>query len=190
MVLLETIRCETGKALHLRYHQERLNRSCAQEGLEETFDLDSLITPPKRGVYRCRFLYGSNGYKVEYHPYSPKKISSLKLIHCDDIVYPLKYADRERLNELFEHRGTCDDVLIIKNGYLCDTTIANIALFIGEKWVTPDLPLLEGTTRTRLIETGFLTTAGLCVDDITQASKIAVMNAMMGFIEVENGIIT
>ncbi|ADR33178.1 hypothetical protein Sulku_0511 [Sulfuricurvum kujiense DSM 16994] len=188
-MLLETIRCEHKEAKHLPYHQKRLELACQALGITKRYDLKALITPPDEKLYRCRFLYDQQGYSIEFHPYFPKKISSLKLITCDSLEYPLKYADREVLNALFELRAECDDVLIIKNGCLSDTTIANIALQIDGVWLTPDKPLLRGTTRARLIDEGFLTPAPLRPSDIAKATKIALMNAMVGFIEVENGII-
>lgn len=104
--------------------------------------------------------------------------------------YPLKYTHRDELNALFELRGTCDDVLIVKHGLLKDTTIANIALKINGQWITPQTPLLYGTTRARLIDEGFLKPAILTPNDIPHAQKVAIMNAMVGFVEIENGIIT
>lgn len=188
-MLLETIRCEHNEAKHLSYHQVRLDQTCQILGIPKRYDLSTLITPPDDKLYRCRFLYDQKGYSVEFHPYSPKKISSLKLITRDSLEYSFKYAEREVLNSLFELRGECDDVLIVKNGYLSDTTIANIALKIDGVWLTPDAPLLQGTTRARLIDEGFLTPYPLKPADIAKATKIALMNAMVGFVEVENGII-
>jgi len=188
-MLLETIRCEHNEAKHLSYHQKRLELACQALGITKRYDLNALITPPDEKLYRCRFLYDHEGYSIEFHPYSPKKIDSLKLITCDTLEYPLKYADREVLNALFELREECDDVLIVKNGCLSDTTIANVALQIDGVWLTPDKPLLKGTTRARLMAEKFLTPAPLSPSDIAKATKIAIMNAMVGFIEVENGII-
>lgn len=188
-MLLETIRCEQGEALHLAYHQKRLEKSSHLLGFYKIYDLNTLIIPPDSGLYRCRFLYDTKGYSIEYHPYTPKKMSSLKLLTCDTLEYPLKYSDREQLNRIFEQREDCDDVLIVKNNLLRDTTIANIALYIDDKWLTPESPLLNGTTRKRLLDENFLTPAPLTRDDICKASKVALMNAMVGFIEVENGII-
>lgn len=189
-MLLETIRCEHNEAKYLSYHQERMEQVCQALGITKQYDLHTLITPPDEKLYRCRFLYDQEGYSIEFHPYTPKKTSSLKLITCDNLVYPYKYADREALNALFELRGECNDVLIVKNGFLSDTTIANVALKIKDVWLTPDTPLLRGTTRARLIDEGFLTPAPLKPSDIAKATKIALMNAMVGFIEVENGIIS
>lgn len=154
------------------------------------FDLQGLITPPKIGVYRCRFVYDADSYRIEFHPYTSSKISALRLIHEDTVHYPLKYTHRDALNALFERRDTCDDVLIVKDGILKDTTIANIALRIDGQWFTPQSPLLYGTTRARLIDEGLLLPAVLTPDDIPNAQKVAIMNAMVGFVEIENGIIT
>ncbi|MDD5211002.1 MAG: aminotransferase class IV [Sulfuricurvum sp.] len=189
-LLFETIRCEDGIAAHLDYHQKRLTSSLQCLGSKILFDLQALITPPKIGVYRCRFVYNADSYRIEYHPYTLRKMTSLRLVIDDAIHYPLKYTHRDGLNSLFEHRDACDDVLIVKNGILKDTTIANIALLIDGQWFTPQTPLLYGTTRARLINEDFLIPAVLTPNDISNARKIAIMNAMVGFVEIENGIIT
>lgn len=189
-MLLETIRCDLGEALHLSYHQQRLDRSLKQLRCPTCYDLNALISPPDDTLYRCRFVYDSIQYSVEFIPYAPRSVTSLKLVYDDTIEYPLKYSDRENLNTLYKLRGVCDDVLIVKNGLLRDTTIANIALQIDDRWYTPQSPLLEGTTRARLLDEGFLRTAPLTPLDIAKASSVAIMNAMVGFLEVENGIIS
>ena len=189
-LLFETIRCEDGLAAHLDYHQKRLASSLQCLGSKTLFDLDKLIIPPSNGLYRCRFIYDADSYRIEYHPYLPRTINSLRLITDDTVHYPLKYTHRNELNALFERRGTCDDVLIVKDGILKDTTIANIALKIDGQWITPQTPLLYGTTRARLIDEGFLNPAILTTDDLSHAQKVAIMNAMVGFVEIENGIIT
>jgi len=189
MLFLETIRCKNGRPLHLPYHQKRLEKTLLANGSSASYELSSLISPPSEGIYRCRFLYDTDSSHIEFHPYFPRRISSLKLICSDTIDYAVKYADRSALDLLYAQRGECDDVLILKNGMLTDTTIANVALMIEGQWLTPDTPLLQGTTRERLIHEGFLKPAPLSLADLRIAEKIAVMNAMMGFIEVENGII-
>lgn len=187
--LFETIRCEDGCGFHLDYHQKRIATSLQCLGSATSFDLTALITPPKTGLYRCRFIYDTQGYQIEYHPYIPRTLNSIRLITDDSIHYPLKYTHRDELNALFDKRKSADDVLIVKNELLKDTTIANIALFIDGQWLTPQTPLLYGTTRARLIDEGLLFPAVLTVKDIPYAQKVAVMNAMVGFVEIENGII-
>lgn len=188
-VFLETILCNEGVAQHLSYHQQRLDLTLQKFNLHTHYNLSELIAPPDDTQYRCRFLYDDVNYSVEYHPYIPKKITSLRLIQDNTLEYSSKYANRDGLNKLFFARNGCDDVLIIKNNYLTDTTIANIALYINNQWLTPEIPLLEGTTRSRLIYEGKIIPANLTILDALNAPKIALMNAMTGFIEMENGII-
>ncbi|MDD2829187.1 MAG: aminotransferase class IV family protein [Sulfuricurvum sp.] len=187
--LLETIRCEDGVAHHLSYHQQRLDSTLQKLEYSTAYLLSELISPPDERLYRCRFLYDNKGYTIEYLPYTPKPISSLRIVHNNDIDYPLKYADRTELNALFEQRGICNDVVIAKNGNITDTTIANIAFYINHQWLTPDTPLLEGTTRSRLVNEGKIFVAPITISDALNAPRIALLNAMIGFFEMENVII-
>ena len=49
-----------------------------------------------------------------------------------------------------------DEVVIVKNGFISDTTISNLAFFDGSEWHTPNTPLLKGTKRAELLDSGFL----------------------------------
>ena len=188
-MLLETIRCENGFAAHLPYHQNRLNHALTSLGLGTKYDLASLIIPPSIGVYRCRFLYDGDHFQIEYHPYIPKEFRSFKCMDADHLHYPHKYADRSGIETLSMQRNGCDDILIFQNGLLCDTSIANVALFLDNQLITPEKPLLQGTTRERLLNEKRIMTASITREDLLGASRFAIMNAMMGFLEVENAII-
>jgi 4-amino-4-deoxychorismate lyase len=187
--LLETIKALDGKILHVNYHQERLNRSMETLGYDSCYELKTLLQAPKRGVYRCRVVYDNTDINIQYLPYTTKKMRSLKVVHDDTIEYALKYEKRDTLNRLFKQKGACDDVLIIKNGYITDTTIANIALFDGKNWLTPKKPLLKGTTRQRLLENGILIEKDIRLVDLKSFQQYAIFNALMGFVELEDGII-
>lgn len=118
---------------------------------------------------------------VAYHEYKKREINSLKLVYDDEIEYSLKSTCRDKLDALFAQRGECDDVLIVKNSLITDTTIANIAFFDSNRWITPRIPLLKGTTRERLLREGKIFEADIAVDDLKKFSKIALMNAMIDF---------
>lgn len=82
--------------------------------------------------------------KTSATPYAVRHVHSLALMQADTIDYTYKSAGREPLNCLFALRGACDDILIVKQGLLTDTSIANIALSDGTHWYTPAHPLLKG----------------------------------------------
>ncbi len=180
-LLLETIKIEEGEIHNLPYHQERCDQSRQMLfQTSDTLDLSSLIHPPKTGVYRCRILYAETLHSVEYIPYAPKEIHSLKIVPSE-IDYAFKYADRDALNALLDAHREVDEVIIEKEGYLTDTTIANIAFYDGKQWFTPEDPLLKGTMRAKLIDEGFLQTKKLRKSDLSLYTQVALMNAMIGF---------
>ena len=46
-------------------------------------------------------------------------------------------------------------------------------------------PLLKGTSRQRLLQSGFLTPKDISKNELLNAKKIALMNAMIGFVELD-----
>jgi len=180
-LLLETIKIEDGEVHNLSYHQDRCTKS--RQKLfqsKDVLDLSSIIVAPKDGLYRCRILYGEQVHSIEYIPYTPKEIQTLKIV-SSDIEYNLKYANRDALNTLLESNKDVDEVIIEKDGYLTDTTISNIAFFDGKQWLTPEKPLLQGTMRAKLIDEGFLQPKEIKQADLQNYSQVALMNAMIGF---------
>jgi len=75
----------------------------------------------------------------------------------------------------------CDEIIIEQNGYLTDTTIANIAFYDGERWITPAKPLLKGTMRAKLLDEGLLHEKEIKKEDLKNYSQVALINAMIGF---------
>jgi len=180
-LLLETIKIEEGEVFNLSYHQARCDESRkALFNSRDTLDLSSLIQAPPKGLYRCRILYDEKIHSIEYIPYSPKEIHTLKII-SSDLEYDHKYTNRDALNKLLQTHTDVDDILIEKHGYLTDTTIANIAFYDGKQWFTPEKPLLKGTMRAKLLDEGFLHTRKIKKEDLKNYTQVALMNAMIGF---------
>ncbi len=175
---LETIKVENGKIFNLSYHQLRVDCALTKGNLY----LDKILDIPKeQGLFRCRVIYDEDGYEVEYYPYSKRKIERLKLVYDDKVVYDKKYFNRDDLERLFSQKDLADDVLIVKNGLISDTTIANCAFLYNGEWLTPKEPLLFGTTRSRLLYEGKIKEVEIGVDDILKFDAMALMNAMIDF---------
>jgi len=179
--LLETIRTEDGQALHLNYHEMRLNASRkALFGSKEDLVLEELLDPPAEGVYRCRVLYDTAVRTIEYLPYRARKIETISLVESE-ITYGFKYADREAFERLRSLFPLSDELLILREGFVTDTTTANVAFRKGNIWYTPREVLLRGTTRQRLIDEGVLKLKSIQKEEIGQFDGLALMNAMIGF---------
>ena len=118
--------------------------------------LASLITPQDdMKLFKWRVVYGSQGVEtIEYAPYVMRSIRTLKLVTANHINYRYKSTDRSELNRLTAQKGNCDDIVIVKNGFITVTSFTNLALFDGHQWQTPAHPLLAGTQRALLLEQG------------------------------------
>ena len=181
---VETIRVEQGRAWNLEYHNERMNRTRRAfwgNNVEELHLEDWLHPETYTERTRCRVVYGRNICQVEYFPYQMRLVRNLKLVTCDEAQYVYKSTDRSQLNSLYDLRGEADEILIVRNGRLTDTSIANIALYDGKQWCTPTFPLLKGTQRARLLHEGCIVEKDILVFDIGQYQKIRLFNAMIPF---------
>jgi len=177
----ETIKAVDGKLFHMPYHQQRYEAALKTLGISDIKNLQEYIKPPEWGLYRCRVVYNENEIKVTYHPYKKREVRSLKLLFNNEIEYALKSTDRDALDALYAQRDEADDVLIIKNLLVCDTTIANIAFYRLGMWITPKSPLLKGTTRARLLDEGKLIEADINANELRTFSQVALLNAMIDF---------
>ncbi|MCG3671229.1 aminotransferase class IV family protein [Aliarcobacter butzleri] len=178
----ETIKCEDFEVFNLDYHQKRVANTI---GLN--INLQEYINPISEELLRCKLIYDENGVvDVLYFPYKKREIQSFKIIFDNEIEYSKKYLNRTKLDELYEKRDDCDEVIIIKNEIVTDTTIANIAIFYENSWITSKNCLLGGTTRARLLEEKKLLEKDITLDMLKNASKVALMNAMIGFDKIKS----
>ena len=176
--LFETIKIEDGQIFNLDWHNKRFNKS--QKDFfnnASAIDLQTFISPPKTGLHRCKLIYDKEIQSIQYFPYQIKTFQNFKIIKSQ-LDYQYKYTDRSSFQKLLKNH---DEIIIEKDGLLTDTSIANIAFFNGKSWLTPTSPLLEGTTRARLIDEGFLKLANIKKENIKNYSNFALMNAMIGF---------
>jgi len=182
--LFETIRITDGKPVNLELHEKRLNRSRRKlYGLNVDIRLADYIRVPEEcraGLFRCRVIYGKEIASAEFTPYVPAPVKTLRLVHADTLSYDLKYLDRSSLTGLI-NRDVADDILIVKEGCVTDTSYSNVAFSDGKQWVTPDTPLLCGTMRERLMHDRILKAERITIDNLTHFTHFRLINAMLGF---------
>ena len=183
MLLLESICFLDGCPQHPGYHEQRMNRSRAALLDNHTpMYLQDVLRPPgeyRHGQVKCRILYQHQIEKIEWSHYQAAKIRSLQPVHADHLDYAHKYADRNGLQQLLQQKGPADDVLIIKQGLVTDTSYANVAFRNGTRFLSPATPLLPGTCRQRLLDAGILEPADIRLADLSHFSAIYLFNAML-----------
>lgn len=184
--LLETLCIENGQVQLLPYHAARMQRS-RRELLQSQIPLDlqavllPLLRDYQEGLYKCRVLYGKGIDEIQFSPYQRPQIRSLKKVHNNSITYAHKYEDRTALHELYQQKGTCDDILIIKDGWVTDTYVGNFLLFDGKQWWTPDKPLLQGVQRQYLLDRGFIRQAAIRESELGNFQAFKFINALNPF---------
>lgn len=179
---IETIQLLNGELLNLEFHQQRFERTRSEAlALKNHPQLVELIRVPpglEPGILKCRVLYQKEIELIEFEPYTARKVRSLKLVYSDSIDYGFKYADRTELGLLFQERGDCDDILVVKKACVSDSFYANVVFWNGASWVTPDTPLLPGTMRAKLLADGLIQESRITVEDLSRYQKLKLINAM------------
>lgn len=183
--LIESIKVENRQFAHIQWHNKRFNDTRNQLfGISEKIDLSQMIVIPEtlnEETYKCRIIYQQEVENVSFEPYFIRSVKTLKLVTDNTIDYPFKYEDRKSLLHLMEQKGSADDILIVKNGCITDTSYSNIALFDGKQWCTPDTYLLNGTQRQRLLTEGILKEKHITPKDLSIYVGLKPINAMLDF---------
>ncbi len=181
-MLFETCLVVDGETQNRADHNERVSRSSiALWGHEVVLPWDVLEADlPKLGQTRLRVEYDPTGViRVDSRPYFQSAMSVVKVFETY-VEYPHKFANRTELESIYKHRGMAHDVLMVIDGRVADTTMANVAMFDGKRWLTPRKPLLKGTCRARMLRQGLLVEADISEDQIRGAQSVVIMNALRG----------
>lgn len=188
--LLETIKVSEHGPENLPNHQQRMDASYAEfYGGMNPFYLESIcknLHAQTGKLIKCRILYGAKNYQMQTSDYHPAKLQRLKLVHADSLDYHLKYAERSELNKLLEQKAGCDDILIVRNGLITDTSYANIAFLRNGQWITPATPLLKGTKRQLLLDGQIITEGNISLQELALFECFRVFNSMLDFQEQQS----
>ena len=181
-IFFETIRCEDEEVFNLQYHKKRIARTIGMN-----IELEEYIYPPSEELLKCKVAYTKDEIiDINYSPYTPKQINNFKLIYDNTITYQYKSTNRKNIDNLYTQKEKADEIVIVRNGLITDTSIANIAIYQNGIWLTPKTPLLLGTTRDRLIENNKIKESDITVKQLISCEKVALMNAMIGFKIITN----
>jgi len=177
------------RQLHnLEWHQQRVDkvsRECF--GKSSLFTISDLLKIPpclEPGDYKCRLIYSNHIERIEFAPYSRKKVTSLRLIEHNSINYSYKSTDRTQLKALFDQRSGSEDILIVRNDLVTDSYYANVVFYDGKQFITPSMPLLQGTKRAKLIAEGRIKPGEITRRNIWKFNEIHLINAMIDLGEI------
>ncbi len=179
---LETIKVANKCFYNLEAHERRMNITRRLlYGARDTIVLEQVLNQEKNipdVLSKCRILYDRTIHTIEFIPYKLPHISTLRCIEANELEYTYKYADR-KLFDALKNQCAENEILIIKNGYVTDTSFSNIALYDGHQWITPSTPLLRGTKREQLLREKKIFEKLVPYEDLFKYKLVALINAMI-----------
>jgi len=179
----ETIRVQDGFIEGFGRHLSRMRQTCQHSfGVFHHENIISGIAVPQKhiaGLVKLNIFYNRDSFEVRFSPYTPMPIQNIVVVECrPDFDYSYKFTNREYLNELLSSVPGADEIIIIKNGHVTDTSKANIVFEKDHKYYTPDTCLLNGTMRQHLIRSKRIFEKAMRAEDVFSYEKMYFINAL------------
>lgn len=183
-LLVETIKVKDGRLFNIEYHSNRFNKSRKYLfNATPAVDLQNKIIIPAyamKGLFKCRIEYDDHIRKLDFLPYEIKRIRTLRLVEAGELEYSYKYINRSGIDSLMEQKNGCDDILIIKDGRITDTSYANIIVRgTDDTWYTPSSYLLRGTKREYLLDHGLIKEKDITPAGLKRFRELRLINSML-----------
>lgn len=186
-MFIETICIKNSAVQNIDAHIERMRQTARYQGFNAPALPDLLAQIPaelKDKKVKCTITYHNRILDVSFSHYHRRKINSLQLVEAD-IDYSFKLSNRSELIGLLHQKGSSDEVLIVKNNRITDTTFSNVVFKKGNQFYTPDTYLLNGTKRQKLLKEKKVEEIEIKADDVWLFDKIFLVNAML---DIEDGV--
>lgn len=181
---IETIRWSEGRYHLLDLHSLRMAETLEEMGWPQVGDIMAWLPDvPDRlrdMTVKCRVLYGNGGLEsVEFEPYTVRRVCSLRMVEDKDLDYHLKFADRSSLMALRNSSMDADEVIVVKNGFVTDTSYSNLLFRTPDGFLTPAQPLLRGVMLRHLLEQGIASSVALRPEDILPGNRYGITEAFL-----------
>lgn len=182
ITFLETICIHNGTLLNTERHLSRMRQTAQHFGFSAPIlpSLQTLLPEHLRNKkVKCRIVYNKRIEEITFEEYTPRNISSLKLIEKTSLDYRFKFSDRKPLQELVSLKHPCDEILITQNGCITDTSYSNVVFRKENIFFTPDTYLLNGTKRQKLLQHGRIIEQRITTENIRTFETIYLINALL-----------
>ncbi len=180
---VEVVKVKDGVFIDPQPHIERILRTTLHFFSKPlTLQLTDDLVPVdlRKGIVKCRIVYNKEIISIDFEPYKIRNIQHLAIVEDDTIEYRYKYLNRNAINDLLKYRKDCDDILIVKNSLVTDTSYTNVVFKDPHgKLYTPTSTLLAGTKRQRLLGADIIHEREILVSDISSYVGVYLINAMI-----------
>ncbi|MDR1870794.1 MAG: aminotransferase class IV [Deltaproteobacteria bacterium] len=184
LLFLESIKWDGAAYGLLPYHEARIARTWAKRfGGEPPFKLAKVL-PVTLGptLTKVRLIYGQGLLKVTSAPYVLPEIKKAILVKSE-LDYGDKFLDRSEIEALKAQAKANQpgaEIIIVKNGFITDSSIANLVFQDrAGNFKTPLNPLLPGVKRAALIDASRIAPTPITPGDLGNYLTVSFINAMI-----------
>lgn len=181
---IESIKIEDQKAFLMELHQKRVNDTFAHFGKEGSIDLAKIfksLEHDEDGLYKLRIVYDLNrNFKHQMIPYAIPEIDNFQLVENNSYDYSFKFEERKEF-EIMKAKAKTEEIIIVKNNHITDTSYTNLLFLKGKEWFTPTTFLLNGVMRQHLLKEKKIKETEITLQNIREFSHFQLINSMNDF---------
>ena len=183
---IESIKVEDQEIFLLEFHQKRVDQTFAHFGKEGTIDIAKIykhLEHDEDGLFKLRIVYDlDKKIRTQMIPYAIPEIDDFQLVENNSYDYSFKFEDRKELEKM-KMKSKAEEIIIVKNNHITDTSYSNLLFLKGKDWFTPSTYLLNGVQRQNLLKHKKVKEAEITLQNIKQFSHFQIINAMNDFDE-------
>lgn len=181
---IESIKVEDQEVFLLELHQKRVNQTFAHFGKEGSIDLAKIfkhLEHDEDGMYKLRVSYDlDKRIRTQMIPYAIPEIQDFQLVENNSFDYSFKFEDRKELEKM-KMKSKAEEIIIVKNNHITDTSFSNLLFQKGKDWFTPTTYLLNGVQRQNLLKQKKIKETEITLQNLKQFSHFQLINAMNDF---------
>lgn len=181
---IESIKVEDQEIFLLDFHQKRVDQTFAHFGKETTIDLSKVfksLEHDEDGLFKLRIVYDlDKRIRTQMLPYAIPEIQDFQLVENNSFDYSFKFEDRKELDKM-KTRSKAEEIIIVKNNHITDTSFSNLLFLKGKDWFTPKTYLLNGVQRQNLLKHKKIKEAEITLQNIKEFSHFQIINALNDF---------
>lgn len=168
----------------MELHQKRVNQTFSHFGKEGSIDLAKIyknLEHDEDGLFKLRISYDlDKRIRTQMIPYAIPEIHDFQLVENNSFDYSFKFEDRRELDKM-KMKSKAEEIIIVKNNHITDTSFSNLLFLKGKDWFTPNTYLLNGVQRQHLLKNKKIKEAEITLQNIKQFSHFQIINALNDF---------
>ena len=181
---IESIKVEDQEIYLLEFHQKRVEQTFAHFGKEGSIDIAKIykhLEHDEDGLYKLRVIYDlDKKVRTQMIPYAIPEIEDFQLVENNSFDYSFKFEDRKELEKM-KIKSKAEEIIIVKNNHITDTSFTNLLFLKGKDWFTPTSYLLNGVQRQNLLKQKKIKETEVTLQNLKQFSHFQLINALNDF---------